>query len=168
MEVFARNFLQDFESEQASLSKGADNADMDFSDLQPPSVEALSNYVAVDIAQYKHSINAEKVAMFHELYKPLERFADETIADLRIEYDESVGKGSIQLKYHSLDSAVCPQNQWHTFLALLFQMYADFSITVVDGCYVVLKFYVDLTDKVQVNDYSKQLELLRACIGLSE
>ncbi len=163
MEVFTRNFLQEFEAEQALL----ETEDwVPCSDLRPPSLCALSNYAAVKQAQYKKVPNQEKVAIFQGLYKPLERFADDTVADLRIEYDASMGKGNIQLKYQTLDSSVWVEPHGHKILALLFRLYPDFSVTAENGTYIVLKFYADFTDEVQVADYSKQLELLRECIGL--
>ncbi|WP_409968496.1 hypothetical protein RFF05_00475 [Bengtsoniella intestinalis] len=168
MEVFTRNFLQAFEAEKASFLNGEFDEPDDLADIHPPSIDAILNYHAVDTAQYRRVPNDEKLMVFRALYGPLEIFADATVADLRIEYDEDIAKGEIQLKYQRLDSTMCPRNDWHIFLSLLFRMYEDFSISPVDADCVLLKFFVDLADEVQVADYSKQLEILKEVIALSK
>ncbi|MFI3292593.1 MAG: hypothetical protein SNI70_03635 [Rikenellaceae bacterium] len=168
MEIFTRNFLQEFEAEKELFLNGAFDMPNDLADIHPPSLDAILNYHAMDTAQYRRLPNDEKLMVFRALYKPLEIFADATVADLRIEYDEDIAKGEIQLKYQTLDSTMCTKNDWHIFLSLLFRMYEDFSISAVDEDYVLLKFFVDLADEIQVADYSKQLEILKEVIELSK
>ncbi len=168
MEIFTRNFLRKFEAEKAQVLNGEFTVDTDTTGLETLSSETLASYLAVDPSQYGRVANDEKLVMFRTLYRPLEVFADVTVADLHIAFDETINKGEIQLKYHTLNSTMCTKNEWHQFLALLFQMYDQFSIEAVDTDYIMLKFFVDMTGETSIDEYKKQLNLLCQSIGISK
>ncbi|WP_409968025.1 hypothetical protein RFF05_16010 [Bengtsoniella intestinalis] len=168
MEIFTRNFLQKFEAEKAQVLSGAFAIDTAPTHLETLSSETLASYTAVDPSQYGRVPNDEKLVMFRTLYRPLEVFADVTAANLRIVFYETINKGEIQLKYHTLNSTMCTENEWHQFLALLFQMYDQFSIEVVDTDYIMLKFFVDMTGETSIDEYKKHLNSLCQSIGISK
>lgn len=106
-------------------------------------------------SQYVQKPSPEKREQFQQLEPLLIYLAENNGTRLRIYHEETQIR--LELKCLTIMGGTGSDRLYGEILSLLFHLYRDFSIEVVEERYVEMKFTISLLDSIQVADHSQEL-----------
>lgn len=123
-----------------------------------PSLEKLFEYAEIQHSQYISTKDKAKEQAYLNIQKDFICFAEMTASHLRIKEDGN--HIIIELLSNYIYGGCGDDGEVGHLLSKFFGEYPDFTMDVVDGKYILIKFHIDLTVRIQVVDHSEKLEQL--------
>ncbi|MFI3200150.1 MAG: hypothetical protein R3Y54_01310 [Eubacteriales bacterium] len=123
--------------------------------------KALERYVELEESQYTYQLVEERYAYYEYLCENLERIAKENSMRMYLKYDEEEYWLEMTITFSNLmfieDDEVDVKDQ----ISKMFEMFDSFLVEPYRKDYVRIKFSLQVADRIQIADYSEELERIK-------